>query len=713
MSTKKAKAIAIALAVLLVGSFGWDLWFIPSFLEVKSQYKPSDRILLDRHGQVLHELRKTFEVRQLEWIAAERVQPYFLQALKKAEDRRFDYHFGVDPISLGSAFLNWIGEPSYSRGASTLTMQMVHLIDDLYHQKSLANRYIKKIRQIILAIGFELKWSKEEILSAYINLVPLRGEISGLSAASFGMFQKSPARLSLAESSVLVSLIRAPNAALDVVAARAQTLCAEVSPASQECQLIQEAVSKLDSQYSIQKPIQLAPVLAERAFSEYPKEATVITTVDRSIQFAAERALLSHVRRHMKQNMKDGAVVVLDNESGEVLAYVSNTGTYSTAYHVDGAYALRQAGSVLKPFLYADAIEKKILTGATLIDDNPTNVPVSTGVYSPQNYDEKFHGLVTVRKSLSNSLNIPAVKTLGFIGGASEFLKTLKSVGLETALHDDFYGPSLALGAIEIRLLEIANAYRVLANGGVYSPWVLFRPSGMRTEDRSSTRVFSEGTSFIVSDILSDRVSRSESFGLENALTTKFWTAAKTGTSKDMRDNWCIGYSQKYTVAVWSGNFSGEPMWNVSGVDGAAPVWKEIMIYLHKRNSSFAPKSPDTVVSRSLYLSPLRKSINEWFLQGTEPQGSLLEAAPQEHYKILSPVSMERFALHPDIPKAYQKIAFRFATDNQKIWVFLNVEKLGTADQNHLWIPVPGEHRLDLKDEGGKVYDSVTFSVKH
>ena len=239
-------------------------------------------------------------------------------------------------------------------------------------------------------------------------------------------------------------------------------------------------------------------------------------------------------------------------ESGDVLAYIGNNGVRSSARYVDGTRALRQAGSILKPFLYALAFDRKVLTPVSLLDDSPLELAVGGGSYRPRNYDEQFHGLVTARTALASSLNIPAVRTLQLVG-VEDFWSTLRRLGFRSLEESEFYGPSLALGTADICLEDLVNAYRSIANGGVLTASRL-TPDTPRSKEG---RVFSRGAAFLVSDILSDRESRALTFGLENPLATRFWTAVKTGTSKDMRDNWCVGYSERYTVGVWIGNFSG------------------------------------------------------------------------------------------------------------------------------------------------------------
>ena len=223
---------------------------------------------------------------------------------------------------------------------------------------------------------------------------------------------------------------------------------------------------------------------------------------------------------------------------------------------------------------------------------------------------------MSVRTALASSLNVPAVRALDLVGeeAAVELLRRLGFDGLRES--GDYYGPSMALGSADVSLWELVNAYRALARGGVWSPLRL----GADEAAGAARRVYSDRAAFLVSSILADRESRSLTFGLENPLATRFWTAVKTGTSKEMRDNWCVGYSRRYTVGVWVGNFGGEPMRNVSGVTGAAPVWREVMAWLHGAVPSAPPAAPAGVVAAPVaFPGAVEPARLEWFLAGTEP----------------------------------------------------------------------------------------------
>jgi penicillin-binding protein 1C len=254
----------------------------------------------------------------------------------------------------------------------------------------------------------------------------------------------------------------------------------------------------------------------------------------------------------------------------------------------------------------------------------------------------------------------------------------------------------------------MVNAYRVLANRGRWS--TLRIAAGEPVQ--GLTAVMDARAAFIVSGILSDREARSATFGLENPMATRFWTAVKTGTSKDMRDNWCVGYSERYTVGVWVGNFSGEPMWNVSGMAGAAPVWLDIMNHLHRRSSSKAPKLPAGVVMKQVtFRGDMEPRRQEWFVAGTEPDDLIVRERQHEIVRIVYPQPATIITLDPDIPADLQRISFvgKFTGDTHE-WQ-LDGRTIG-ASASLLWKPERGRHMLSLIDGENNVADSVTFIVK-
>lgn len=689
---------------------------LPTFDEVKDSYKKSDAVLMDRHGEVIHELRVDEKGRRLDWANLKDISPSLIKAVIRSEDRRFYEHHGVDWRAMAAAIFNGLISKG-DRGASTITMQLASILDKGLKPKGSKRTLSQKWRQIKSAWEIEKIWSKDEILEAYLNLMTFRGELQGISSASRGLFDKEPNGLDEPESLLLASLIRSPNAQVIDVIRRACALGTSIKSQT-KCENIKSLAQKLSGPYSIRPRIALAPHVARELLQK--QGARVASTLDGGLQRFATEVLKYQLSLLKNQNVHDGAVLVIDNKTGDILAYVANSGLSSSARYVDGIRARRQAGSTLKPFLYELAIEERLLTAASIIDDSPLDIPTPAGLYIPQNYDNEFKGLVSVRTALSSSLNVPAVRTLILIGEES-FVKRLRELGFENLNESgDYYGFSLALGSADISLYELVNAYRTLANGGMWSePRLSF---DKKTETQK--QVMKKEAVFIVSNILSDREARSVTFGFENPLSTRFWTAAKTGTSKDMRDNWCIGYSQKYTVGVWVGNFTGEPMWNVTGITGAAPVWLEIMNYIHHNSPSTAPKPPQGVLKkriefqsqnagsgRAFRRSPIEPVRDEWFIQDTEPISIEIDKT-HENPHITYPPNGTIIALDPDIPEERQLLFFESQPVNIKFDWVLNNKKIGASNTRISWKPRKGKYVLSLVDKGNRMIDSVEFEVR-
>ena len=273
----------------------------------------------------------------------------------------------------------------------------------------------------------------------------------------------------------------------------------------------------------------------------------------------------------------------------------------------------------------------------------------------------------------------------------------------------DYYGYSLALGSAEISLFEQVNAYRTLANGGIVSPLKIWQDQA--TTDLP-TRVMSEEAAFIVADILSDRAGRAVTFGLDNPLATRFWSAVKTGTSKDMRDNWCIGFSREYSVGVWVGNFEGDAMHRVSGVTGAAPVWLTIMNALHAGSRATEPKRPSNLIARTISFEPsVEPQRQEWFIPGTETNLVRLADPGSRRPSIESPPDGVTIALDPDIPADKQLVLFSTSGLRDAILV-LDGKTMGSAGGALKWQPAPGRHTLALQTPGGRVYATAHFTVR-
>ncbi|MEO7580740.1 MAG: penicillin-binding protein 1C [Massilia sp.] len=689
---------SIVLLILALGAGGARA-AVPGPEQVKAAWRASDTTLLDRHGVAIESTRADLTARRGGWVALADISPVLGAAVLQAEDQHFMQHGGVDLGAVGQAAWDNLFARK-ARGASTITMQLAALLDPALRGAGGGRSWGQKWDQAMAARELEAGWSKQQILEAYLNMVPFRGELIGVGAASRALFGKVPGGLDRAESAILASLLRAPVAAPRLVAKRACALAKELDAAA-AC-----APIEWQTEVALGRPAALAiltpaPQVARKLLGA--AGSSTRSTLDASLQRFAQDSLRQHLAVLRERNVGDGAAIVIDNASGEILAWVGNTGDSE----VDGVTALRQAGSTLKPFLYELAFERGLLTAASLLDDSPIGIATAGGLYVPKNYDNEFKGFVSARTSLASSLNVPAVRTL-VLTGQDRFHTRLREVGL-TSLTEaaDYYGDSLALGSAEVNLLELANAYRTLANQGVYSETRL-RPGPAG----AGKRVMDARASFIVADILSDRAARSLTFGLRNELGTSFWSAVKTGTSKDMRDNWCMGFSERYTVGVWVGNFDGSSMWDVSGVTGAAPVWRDLMDYLHQHLPSRAPAPPKGVLRRQIAFQPaLEAERAEWFVAGTETALVTLAPSTADAPTILYPVDGSIIATDPDIPEPMQRVMFRAADGKGLTWR-LNGATLAGAEREYAWKPAPGKYALALFDAQDKMVTSVRFEVR-
>jgi penicillin-binding protein 1C len=696
-------AILLALAACLV--FRPEFRPLPAFREVRASYRPSEARLLDRRGGILHALRVDRTVRCLEWTPLSDISPALVRAVVRSEDKRFHEHAGVDWIALTGAAADALAHGG-RRGASTVTMQLASVLEGRTGGRTPRRSLRRKVLQIREALALERSWGKEEILEAYLNLIDFRGELRGVRAAARGLFGKDPGGLNDAEAIVLASLIRSPNAGEPDVLRRALRLAVALGsplPSAGIELLVRETLVR---PYAIAPEADFAPHVARLLLGERGSE--VHSTLDAEVQRFAMETLARQLLFLREKNVGDGAVLVVANRTGEILAYVGNAGPLSSARYVDGIAAPRQAGSTLKPFLYGLALERRLLTGASLLDDSPIDVPTAMGSYAPRNYDRGYRGLVSLRTALASSLNVPAVRTCLLVS-PDAFAVRLRQLGFDGVGEGEDHGASLALGSVDLTLFQLVNAYRALANGGMWSP-LTFVPRGKPPGTR---RVLSREAAFVTSDILADRAAREATFGLENLLSMPFWTAVKTGTSKDMRDNWCIGFSRDFTVGAWVGNFAGDPMWNVSGMSGAAPVWAEVMTFLHRGRPGASPPPPPGVVPlRVSFPGHLEGERTEWFLRGTEPPRPGQAVARSRSPRIRFPSSGMIVALDPDIPEGRQLLYLEARDGAAGHTLALDGTPVGSPDRLIPWRPEAGMHNLVLLDGSGAVVDNVTFSVR-
>jgi penicillin-binding protein 1C len=705
-ATTRRRAALLGLLALGLVLLGWLEWrtmppSVPDFVVVRQQWAPSEAWLYDRNGHLLDEARVDFSVRRLGWTRREDVSPALKSALIATEDRRFAWHAGVDWLALAAALRDRLAG-HHPRGASTLTMQLAAFLSPRIGRPGQRSG-LDKLRQMRTAWAIESRWTKPQILEAYLNLAPFRGETQGVAAGAAALFAKPPAAIDRREAAIMVTLLRNPAAPPADLARRACRLvpatdCAGLLPLAQGAGT-DAGLRGIDPG--------LAPHLAVHLLTRPGMRVT--TTIDIAIQTIAATALRHQLQGLGPRRARDGAVVVVDNADGRVLAYVGGVGLGSTAAAVDGAAAPRQAGSTLKPHLYAQLIERKWMTAASILDDSPVQLDTASGLYVPQNYDKAFMGPVSVRRALGNSLNVPAVRAL-LLDGVQDFRDRLADLGYAGLDNDGgFYGYSLALGSAEVTLLDQANAYRTLANLGRWSPLRL------RVDDPvgDSRQVVDPRAAWIVGDILSDAGARAGTFGVDSALRLPFWAAAKTGTSKGMRDNWCIGFSDRYTVAVWVGNLEGDPMRAVSGTSGAAPVWRDVMIALHQDRPGHQPARPAGVDATRVHFQTGSEGVRpEWFLAGTAQTTIAAEPDFARRPRITNPVSGAVYAWDPDIPAGNQAIGIAVSGEPAGLRLSMDGRDLGLAAAGAQLPLIPGVHVLTLIEMGGRPLDRVRFTVR-
>ena len=710
-------AVVVTIAVLaLAGSLLVPPYSVSTFDVVRGDWCASDAWLLDRNGEPLSRVRIDHDRRRGEWVALADVSPALIAAVLESEDKRFYRHAGVD-WRAGFAGLK-ASVMGGRRGASTLTMQLAAYLNPAL-EKSGRRSLIDKWRQARQALAMERSWTKTEILEAWLNLTPFRGELEGVDAAARGLLGTRPAGVDRVQGALLAALVRAPNARGPAVARRACRLLGNDGTACLVAQGIaadglrpRRVDSDLDG---------AAPHLARKLLKRAGENVT--STLDARLQRFANETLVRHIRELEGRNVEDGALVVLDNTTDDVLAWVGSSGRLSSAEQVDGVTSRRLAGSTLKPFLYALAIERTLLTAASILDDTPLAVTLPTGLYVPQNYDRDFKGRISLRQALASSLNVPAVRTLTLVGYDS-FYQQLKALGFELDRDADHYGYSLALGGAEVTLLQLTNAYRALANGGKTTPTLTLTLKGRerslllhqgegRDGGGSSHVTIDPGAAFIITDILSDPAARALTFGFASPLATRYRAAVKTGTSKDMRDNWAVGYTTRYTVGVWVGNFSGAAMHDVSGVHGAAPIWREIMDFLHEGLTPREAPIPDGVTrSRVRYAGSIEPERDEWFIAGTESAVITPVASGAVKPRIESPPNGAIYATDPDIPRTRQRIVVQVRGAPRGAQLLFENGRRARADRPFLWLPEPGLRTVVLQAHDGDELDRVRIEVR-
>lgn len=604
---------------------------LPEALREDADYGPSRR-LLDRNGVVLREVRASDGTRA-RWAPLEEVSEDVKMALLAAEDIRFRSHPGVDPLAMARAFGQAILHRKIVSGASTLTQQLARQL--FRRPRTLSGKF----REMALALRIEWSLSKDEILEQYLNRAPFGPNLRGVEAASRFYFDKASRELSLAQAAALAGMPQGPSLydprrhaprlskrrdrILERMRAEGLVTEERASLAMAEPIVVTEVGGGLDilhfSHALLSGRLDPSVTPAQGTASE------LRTTLDARLQREVEAHVRATVRELRDRKASAASVVVLENATGDILAYVGSHDPFDAEGlgANDGVLALRQPGSTLKPFVYELAFERLGMMPATLLPDIELRLAEEGGEYRPRNYDGRFHGPVRAREALASSYNVPAVYLAATLG-PDRVVERLRALGFDSLERGpSHYGAAIALGDGEVRLLDLANAYATLARGGLHR-----EVRAVSTAEASeAVRVLDPTATALVTEILADPAARLGGFGERNILELPFPAAVKTGTSKGYRDNLTVGFTREVTVAVWVGNFDGSPMQGISGVTGAGPLFHAVMLSASSRDPApLARTSLESVevcaLSGALPSPACPHRVREVFAPGTAPSQS-------------------------------------------------------------------------------------------
>jgi penicillin-binding protein 1C len=710
------------------------LFFMPSLPgEYRDLRADSSVNLTDRSGVPL---RRNLSSREgvNSWVALEDIPSVLQRAVLTAEDKRFYYHPGSDPIAIARATRDNIQAGTVVSGASTITQQLLRTLSPPTDRSFKA-----KIRELYWAVRVECLYSKDEIFEAYLNRVAFGPSVYGVEEASRYYFDKPASALSPAECAALAVTIRSPSVLDPFAQEGTEELGLWTAPLLDRLQsngdLTEDAATRAKSQIlelSRKPPPFLAPHFCDLAQKHaHGSRGRVATTLDLELQKTVEGAVRTHLDLLAEHKVGNAAVIVAEVESGEILALVG-----SEDYHrrEDGqhnaAVSLRQPGSTIKPFTYALLMESTghagfILPDLDLYEDSRRDS------FVPINYDKHFHGPVSIRTALGCSYNVPAVRALERVG-TEALLDTLRKVGLEDLQETpEYYGLGLTLGDGSTSLLQMVAAYRVFAQGGSYSPLTLLPRNPVESD-----RVLSERTSYLVNSVLSDRQARIASFGTPNVLEFSFPVAVKTGTSKGYRDNWTIGYTPKHIVGVWVGNSDGSPMQDVSGITGAGPLFRDIMLQLGDGGDFERPDGLRRVNLCTLsgqianddcpstMVEPLFEEKQPGTCQVCQTQNGKLVyempslyrpwaiehglPAPQhdslqdDELRFVFPLAHDVFLTDPDLNLDYQRVKLKIAGGTPPYRWSIDGERVAETEAPFLWWELnKGQHSVVVIDSAG------------
>ena len=585
LALRVAKIAAVAFACLLVGHLFLRFTPYPELEEFRS--RSSGFAVHDRSGQLLRVFPADDGVRR-EWVELEAIPPGVLRVFVAAEDRRFFMHPGVDPAAVAAAAWRNLQAGRTVSGASTITMQLARMISP--HEQGMRG----KIRESFDALRLEARLSKDEILELWINNIPFGSNIEGLPSASRARFGREPAHLDDARAALLAVIPRRP-ALFDparepeMAISAALALSRRAGLGLDEAALREAAADAHPSALADMKHPFFAPHFADRiaglrlAGEIPPPSPNVRTTLDLDLQIFAERRLATELALLEDNRVTNGAILVIDNFTGDILVYVGSASWFDddASGQIDGVRVRNQSGSTLKPFLFAQALENGFAAN-DILPDIPT---VFGGIeaYTPSNFNRRFNGPVRFRVALASSLNIPAVYLLDRIG-VGAFEEYLVNLGFDSVAEGGRdHGLGLALGNAEVSLEELTRAFAAFPREG-RALELRFSESQNRSQAQAPA-VISEYAAWLITDILADEPSRFLGFGRAQSMATEFPSMFKTGTANQFQHIWALGASPNYTVGVWMGNFSGETVIGRTGSSIPARIAADLLYAVEDRRA--------------------------------------------------------------------------------------------------------------------------------
>ncbi len=674
--------------------------------------------ILDRNGEALNRTyQNSWNVHDV--VALHQVPEFLRKAFVFSEDKRFYRHAGPDWMARSSAVVANLKAMRSVRGASTITEQTVRMINP--RPRTVWSRWLEGFEAGML----EEHFSKDEILEFYLNQVPYAANRRGVVQAARYYFNRDLDTLSRKEMLALAVLVRAPGR-LDLWKDSHRI---EASIARLAGRLVQEELLSINEKENLlvqdlelqEHRLQVNATEFVRHVKRHPLLESagwphVRTTLDAMLQQRIQTMLDTRLSNLAAKSVSNGAVLAVDHSTGEILAWaVAGKGADDTpGRFIDAVTAPRQPGSALKPMLYSLALEKG-WTAATVIDDSPLSESVGHGLHSYNNYSRSFYGPVTLRQALGNSLNIPALKTLQYVG-AKEYLNYLGKLGFEGLYkHPDYYGDGIALGNGEVTLYELVQAFTAMASQGVLRPLKIFS-DGLDTQPPQ--RVLSAQVASLLGNILSDPKARQLEFGENSILNFPVQTAVKTGTSSDYRDSWAVGFNYRYTVGVWMGNLDQRPMEGVTGSVGPALLLRSVFSELTRHQ-----KTEPLPLHRGLVRQDICgdtgepgvtgrqcKSYTEWFVPGTEPEAGSEIAETKLPIRLRRPTNGLHMAYDPRLPEESQAFEFfiQGVSPDATVEWNINGEEVVTQGGQYLWSLQKGKHTVKATvSKGGRLIASI------